>query len=116
MYVTNAPISQLPLPQAVLYYREEWLVERGFIASSGGGYPRCRSISKPKSNCRLMFLLTLALKAFTLVEFVVRRALQAAEESLAGLYDGNPKRATQRPSTENSLRRLTKSHSIYCQT
>ncbi|WP_262562834.1 transposase [Acaryochloris sp. CCMEE 5410] len=101
LYVTNAPISQLPLPQAVLYYREEWLVERGFHRFKRGRLPALPIYFQNQNRIvGLMFLLTLALKAFTLVEFVVRRALQAAEESLAGLYDGNPKRATQRPSTE----------------
>jgi len=51
-----------------------------------------------------MFLLTLALRAFTLIEFVVRRALQSQQQSLAGLYDGNPNRATKRPSTEQLLK------------
>ena len=27
--VTNAPTSQLTRPQAVIYYREQWLLERG---------------------------------------------------------------------------------------
>ena len=30
LYVTNAPITQLTLSQAVMYYRDEWLLERGF--------------------------------------------------------------------------------------
>ena len=50
-----------------------------------------------------MFLLTLALRVFTLMEFVVRLALQTAQQPLAGLYNGNPKRATHRPSTEQLL-------------
>lgn len=101
LYVTNAPISQLPLPQAVLYYREEWLVERGFHRFKRGRLPALPIYFQNQNRIvGLMFLLTLALKAFTLVEFVVRRALQAVEQPLAGLYDGNPKRATQRPSTE----------------
>ena len=52
----------------------------------------------------IMFLLTLALRAFTLIEFVVRQALQNTHQSLAGLYAGNPKRATERPSTEQLLK------------
>lgn len=105
LYVTNAPISQLPLPQAVLYYREEWLVERGFHRFKRGRLPALPIYFQNQNRIvGLMFLLTLALKAFTLVEFVVRRSLQAVEQPLAGLYDGNPKRATQRPSTEKLLK------------
>ncbi len=51
-----------------------------------------------------MFLLNLALRVFTLMEFVVRQAMQETQKSLAGLYDGNPKRETARPSAEQMLR------------
>jgi hypothetical protein len=52
----------------------------------------------------LMFLLTLALRVFTLIEFVVRLALETSKQKLAGLYDGNPKRTTERPSAEQLLK------------
>jgi hypothetical protein len=51
-----------------------------------------------------MFLLNVALRVFTLREFVVRQALQATQQSLVGLYDGNPKRKTSRPSAEQILK------------
>jgi len=38
------------------------------------------------------------------MEFVVRQALQQTQESLQGLYDGNPKRKTDRPSAELMLK------------
>lgn len=105
LYVTNAPTSQLSLPQAVIYYREEWLVERGFHRFKRGRLPALPIYFQNQDRIAgLMFLLTLALRAFTLIEFVVRRALQTQQEPLAGLYDGNPKRATKRPSTEQLLK------------
>ncbi|MDJ0595170.1 MAG: hypothetical protein QNJ72_35190 [Pleurocapsa sp. MO_226.B13] len=51
----------------------------------------------------LMFLLTIALTLFTLIEFVVRRQLSQLKQSLPGLYSGNPKRSTSRPTTEQLL-------------
>ncbi|MBS9386352.1 MAG: hypothetical protein HEQ24_19890 [Dolichospermum sp. BR01] len=51
-----------------------------------------------------MFLLTIALRVFTLIEFVVHEALQEAQRVLTGLYDGNSKRATARPFTEQLLK------------
>ena len=51
-----------------------------------------------------MFLLTIALRVFTLMEFVVRRQLNQSNSSIAGLYDGNPKRSTFRPTAEKMLR------------
>ena len=51
----------------------------------------------------LMFLLTIALTLFTLMEFVVRRQLATAQQSLSGLYPGLPKRSTSRPTAEKLL-------------
>lgn len=105
LYVTNAPPSQLSLTQAVTYYREEWLVERGFHRFKRGRLPALPIYFQNEHRIKgLMFLLTLALRAFTLMEFVVRQALKKTQQSLAGLYAGNPKRATERPSTEQLLK------------
>jgi transposase len=105
LYVTNASSAQLSLTQAVTYYREEWLVERGFHRFKRGRLPALPIYFQNEHRITgLMFLLTIALRAFTLIEFVVRQALQKTEQSLPGLYAGNPKRATQRPSTEQLLK------------
>jgi hypothetical protein len=42
-------------------------------------------------------------ESYILIEFVVRQALEASKQKLAGLYDGNPQRATERPSVEQLL-------------
>jgi len=105
LFVTNAPLTQLTLPQAVIYYRDEWLLERGFHRFKRGRLPALPIYFQNQDRIAgLMFLLTIALRVFTLIEFIVRQALQNAQQSLAGLYDGNPKRATARPSTEQLLK------------
>jgi len=105
LYITNALTSELSLTQAVTYYREEWLVERGFHRFKRGRLPALPIYFQNEHRIAgLMFLLTVALRAFTLIEFVVRQALQSTQQSLAGLYAGNPKRATERPSTEQLLK------------
>jgi len=105
LYVTNAPSTRLTLPQAVTYYRDEWLLERGFHRFKRGRLPALPIYFQNQERIAgLMFLLTIALRVFTLIEFVVRQALHNAQQSLAGLYDGNPKRATARPSTEQLLK------------
>lgn len=48
-------------------------------------------------------MLTLGLRVLTLLEFVVRRRLTAEKAKLAGLYAGNPTRATARPTAERLL-------------
>lgn len=52
----------------------------------------------------LVRLLSLGLRVLTLLEHVVREALQTAAESLQGPSPGNPKRETVRPTTEKVLR------------
>jgi transposase len=104
LYVTNAPLARLSLDQAVFYYREQWLLERGFHRFKRGRLPALPIYFQNEDRIvGLMFLLTLALRVFTLIEFVVRQALQKTEGSLAGLYDGNPRRTTRRPSAEQLL-------------
>lgn len=39
LYVTNADASHLSLPLAVTYYRDEWLLERGFHRFKRGSLP-----------------------------------------------------------------------------
>ena len=104
LYVTNAPTTRLTLSQAVMYYRDEWLLERGFHRFKRGSLPALPIYFQNEDRITgLMFLLNIALRVFTLMEFVVRLALQQTQQSLAGLYDGNPKRKTNRPSAERML-------------
>ncbi|MBD2411733.1 IS1634 family transposase, partial [Nostoc calcicola FACHB-3891] len=105
LYVTNADSSQLSLPLAVMYYRDEWLLERGFHRFKRGSLPALPIYFQNTDRITgLMFLLNIALRVFTLMEFVVRLALEQTQQSLAGLYDGNPKRKTARPSVEQMLK------------
>lgn len=104
LYVTNAPRTRLSLVEAVSYYREQWQPERGFHLFKRGRLPALPIYFQDDARIRgLMFLLTLALQLFTLMEFVVRRELADKLDSLTGLYDGNPKRTTNRPTAERLL-------------
>ena len=51
----------------------------------------------------LIRLLSIGLRVLCLVEFTVRDALQERSEKLDGIYAGNPKQATDRPTTEKIL-------------
>jgi hypothetical protein len=59
-------------------------------------------------------LLSLALRVLTLVEHVVREALEAAGESLQGLYAGNPKRETARPDHGTAVESVSWHHLEHC--
>lgn len=105
LYVTNAPVELLSLTAAIVYYRDQWIVERGFHRFKRGQLPALPIYFQNQDRIvGLMFVLTLALRVFTLMEFVVRLALDTAQEKLSGLYDGNPRRVTERPSAEQLLK------------
>ena len=104
IYVTNVVIEQLSLSQAVVYYRDQWQLERGFHRFKRGQLPALPIyLTNEDRIIGLMFLLTIALRCFTLIEFQVRRKLQTQQDEIAGLYAGNPKRKTSRPTAEQLL-------------
>ncbi|MGB9873163.1 MAG: IS1634 family transposase [Anaerolineae bacterium] len=104
VYATNAPTERLPLEQAVLAYRGQYVIDRDMGRLKG------RSLSltpmylqRDDRATGLIRLLGIGLRVLTLMEFVVRRNLAAAGVKLAGLYAGNPKRATAQPTAERLL-------------
>ena len=105
IYVTNVRVEQLSLTQGVIYYRDQWQLEHGFHRFKRGQLPALPIyLANEDRIIGLMFLLTIALRCFTLIEFQVRRELQTQPDEIAGLYAGNPKRKTQRPTTERLLK------------
>jgi transposase len=105
LYVSNAPASALSLAQAVSIYREEWIVEHGFHRFKGkslGADPLF--VQRDDQVVGLLNLLSLGLRLLTLIEFVVHRQLTQTQQTLTGLYPENPKKSTNRPSTERILK------------
>jgi transposase len=103
VFACNDP--ELGLGEAVLAYREEYLVERGFNRCRGkllGLTPL--DLSSTTRIKGLIRLLCIGLRVLCLVEFTVREALREHSEKLDGIYAGNPNRATARPTTEMMLR------------
>ena len=105
VYATNAPQEGLPLPKAALAYRNEFIIERDFGRLKG----KPLSLRPMYLQCEehivgLIRLLSIALKVLTLIEYQLRRQLAKQQITLAGLYKGNPKRATDNPTTEQALK------------
>ena len=101
---TNASQEDLPLAKAVLAYRNEYLVERGFARLKGRTLSLTPMFLKNDRRVTgLIRLLAIGLRVLTLLEFVVRRELAQNQEQLAGLYAGNPKRTTATPRAETLL-------------
>jgi transposase len=103
IYATNTPPARLALNGAVLAYRDQYLVERDFARLHGHLGITPLYVQSDGRVCGLVRLLTLALRALVLLEFVARRTLAAAQARLSGIYAGNPKRATARPTAERLL-------------
>jgi transposase len=105
VYGTNCPKSQLSWQQAVLAYREEYLVERCFGRLKGKPLSLTPMyLEDDRHATGLTRLLTIGLRLLTLLEYVVRTNLAEANEKLAGLYAGNPTRSTDHPTAEAVLR------------
>lgn len=105
VYATNHPQQTLSLSQAVLAYREEYLVERGFGRLKGKPLSLSPMYVQSDQRARgLIHLLSLCLRILTVLEWRCRQPLADQHESLPGLYAGNPKRTTSRPTAEALLK------------
>lgn len=110
VYATNAPVEQLStcpvrqvqgLTKTVLAYRDQYLAERSFSRLKGPLLAMLPLYVQRDDHAKgLIHLLTIALRALVIIEFVVRHSLAEEQETLSGLYAGNPKRRTTRPTAE----------------
>src|SRR5437762_356390 len=104
VYGTNQPVESLSLEQAVLAYRNEYQVERSLGRLKGCPLSLTPMyVQRDDHATGLIRLLSLALRVLTLLEFVGRRRLAVEGTQLAGLYAGNAKRETARPTAERLL-------------
>jgi len=104
VYAANQPADRLSLRQAVLAYRDQYRVERDMGRLKG--HPLSLTpmyLERDDHATGLIRLLSVGLRVLTLLEFVVRRRLTVERTALAGLYAGQPKRATTHPTAERLL-------------
>ena len=104
VYATPPPADRLTLPQAALAYRSAYLIERGFGRLKGPPLSLTPMYLEREDHVTgLIRLLSVGLRVLTLLEFVVRRRLATDGGILAGVYTGNPARATAQPTAERLL-------------
>jgi transposase len=104
VYGTNQPVESLSLEQAVRAYRSEYQVERSLGRLKGRPLSLTPMyVQRDDHATGLIRLLSIAVRVLTLLEFVGRRQLAAEGTKLAGLYAGNPRRETARPTAEHLL-------------
>jgi len=104
VYATNHHTAYLTLTQAVLAYRSAYLIERGFGRLKGQPLSLTPMYLEREDHVTgLIRLRSVGLRVLTLLEFVVRRRLATDGGILAGVYTGNPARATAQPTAERLL-------------
>jgi transposase len=107
--VTNVASSRLSLGDCVLGYRAGTCVERVFhqLKDQPLGI-RPLYVHRDDQVRGLTHLLTLALRVLTLFEVLVRRGQDQDGEDLAGLYPGQAKRTTDRPTAQRVLEAIAR--------
>ncbi len=99
VYATNA--VTMTLPQVVWAYRGQYRIEDDWSRLKGrplGLVPMY--LTNERRMQGLVYLLSLALRLLSLLEWVVRERLREDGAKLQGVYAGQPGRKTDRPSAE----------------
>jgi transposase len=99
VYATNA--LTLALPQVVWAYRGQYRIEDDWSRLKGRSLGLTPLYLQDEERIQgLVYLLSLALRVLTLVEWVVRQRLRQEGVKLQEVYAGQPGRKTDRPSAE----------------
>ena len=95
----------LALPQVVWAYRGQYRIEDDWSRLKGRSLGLTPLYLQDEGRIQgLVYLLSVALRVLSLVEWVVRERLRKEKTKLRGVYDGQPGRQTARPSAELLLR------------
>lgn len=104
IYATNAPLERLSLTHVVLTYRGQIVQENVFRRLHGKFLSITPLYVQRDDHARgLIRLLTIGARLLALGDFLAREALAQQGAELDGIYSGNPKRSTPRPTTERML-------------
>jgi transposase len=99
-YATNAAAQEWSLNAVVLAYRGEGRIEQGFHLLKGSPLSLAPVyLTKTEHNIRgLLCLLSLAVRALTLIRYTVSQSLQQTDEMLKGISPAYPHVKTNHPS------------------
>jgi transposase len=107
--VTTLPKERWCLQECVLIYNGGWSLERDFhVLKDVPLGIRPLYVREDEQIIGLTRLLTIALRLLTLFEMTVRAGLAKAEEELTGLYEGQAKRKTSRPTATRLLKAIAR--------
>ena len=107
--VSNVPTERLSLEDSLWTYRGGWCGERLFhlIKDEPLGI-RPFYVRRDDQIQGLTHLVTLALRVLMLFEVLVRRGQETSGEKLPGLYPGQAKRVTDRPTAKRVLEAIAR--------
>jgi transposase len=115
-YVTSASAEELSFCDAIMEYRDEYIVERGFGRFKGKTLQIAPMyVKRDDQVIGLARFLQLAVGVLALLESVVRRSLKESGTKVAGLFLDSARKETDTPTSERILRAfrritLTKVH------
>jgi len=105
IYATNAPAETLSLTEAVLAYRDQYIEENIFRRLQGKFLSITPVYIQRDDHAQGLFhLLTLGVRLLALGDYQAKQTLTQEKTELTGIYRGNPKRGTARPTTERMLK------------
>jgi transposase len=107
IYVTNAPVAELSLTEAVLAYRDQYIEENIFRRLQGKFLSITPVYVQRDDHAQGLFhLLTLGARLLALGDYRARQALvqEGPQAELTGVYRGSATRGTARPTTERMLK------------
>ena len=107
--VTNQPANKMSLLETVLHYRLGSCLEQDFHMIKDQPLGISPLYVRRDDQIRgLTHLLMLALRLMLLIQLNVKQCLERTQESLEGLYDGQPKRTTTTPTAVRLLKAVCK--------
>jgi len=107
IYATNAPQSTLSLTGSVLAYRDQYIAETVFRRLKGKFLSITPIYVQQDAHARGLFhLLSLGSRVLALGDYQAKQGLakEGPHAKLSGVYRGNAKRGTARPTTERMLK------------
>jgi len=103
--VANVPADRFDTAATIQTYNAGWIIEHQFYDLKDrplGIQPIF--VQRDDQIAGLTYLLTLAMRLLSLIQWTARRKLKRAGQTLAGLFDSRPNRATDQPTTRRMLR------------
>lgn len=105
LYATNKNSGDFPMNDAIKLYRSAPRIERNFhLFKSAPVGIEPLYVKRDDQIKGLVRLLSLCVRLLTLIEIVSRRNLKRKQEKLVGLYEGNRKKETDKPTAKKLLK------------